>query len=164
VFESAAAALEVILLPGAVGGLDAYEVPPDRRGGGDGVDGGGVGGGTVAPADVFTVWGDGRVDLNRASPAVLAARLRGWTDAQVAGVVRLRGGGGLRSTDGLAEALSLSEDQARTLDAAATVRPTAVELLVHVRRGGLSSLYHVVVDVAGAANGRAGLLEARPIQ
>ena len=101
----------------------------------------------AALADVLTVWGDGKVDLNRAPRHVLTVALRGFTDAQVSAILRLRERDPLDSLDVVALKLGLSEAQRGVLDQVGTFSPRYLEVLVDVRRGGLSAMYRVVVDV-----------------
>ena len=116
--------------------------------------------GGVALADLLTVWGDGKVDLNRAPRDVLAAALDGFTDAQISGLLRLREREPLDSLDAAALKLGLSGEQRETLLDTGVFAPRHVEMLITVRRGGPSALYHAVVDVEGAGQ----LLEMRLLQ
>jgi hypothetical protein len=144
-FETGSTMLEVVLDPRYLSAHPCYVVPDERRG----ID--------IAPADVMTVWGDGKVDLNRCALEVLKARLKGFTDIQVAGILRVRGQGPIKDISGLTTELSLSEDQQHLLAEAATVHPTTIELVIRIKKGGLSALYHAVLTVGGQVQ------EVRPI-
>jgi hypothetical protein len=145
--ESADAALEVVLAPQYVTAQDAY------------LWAGGSFGSSPVPAEYITVWGNGRVDLNHASLDVLQARFPTFTNMQVSGLLRARGQGRITSLAPLTEQLSLSEDQRKSLAAWATTHCTCVELVIQIRKGGLSSLFH-----AAFIPGQEGrVLEVRPI-
>lgn len=145
--ESADAALEVILAQEYITAQDAYAAPAGNR--------------SVqpVPADYLTVWGDGKLDLNHCPLEVLRARLTTFSDMQVAGILRVRGQGKITTTANLVEQLSLSEDQRQLLDSVGTTECTCVELVIRIRKGGLSGLYHGVITPG--KQGR--VLEVRPI-
>jgi hypothetical protein len=145
--ESADAALEVILAQKYITAQDAYVSPA----GGRGIE--------AVPADYLTVWGDGKLDLNHCPLDVLRARLTTFSDMQVAGILRVRGQGKITTTGALVEQLSLSDDQRQLLDAVGTARCTCIELVIRIRKGGLSALYHAVITPG--KEGR--VLEVRPI-
>ena len=105
--------------------------------------------GGVALAELLTVWGDGKVDLNRAPRDVLAAALHGFTDAQLSGLLRLREREPLDSLDRAALKLGLSGEQREMLLKSGVFAPRHMEMLITVKRGGLSALYHAVVDAEG---------------
>lgn len=113
----------------------------------------------IAPADLLTVWGEGRIDLNSASREILSAALAGFTDAQIGGILRLRQEAPIESLSLLPQELSLSQQQQEKINQMATLAPRHLELLITVRRGKLTALYHAVIDLA--APGR--MLEVRLI-
>ncbi|HUO09021.1 MAG TPA: hypothetical protein VM008_12010 [Phycisphaerae bacterium] len=144
--ESGSTALEVILSAKHISAQDAY-LPALNRGQ------------SVAPADVMTVWGDGRLDLNRASREVLQARLKTFTDAQISGILRIRASGPIKDITQINDELSLSEDQSRLLSSVAAYAPSFLELVIRIRHGGLCAVYFSVITV-----GKEGqVLEVRPI-
>jgi hypothetical protein len=144
--ESGNTALEAILDPSEISGQRAYLTSDATRGE------------EVAPADILTVWGDGRIDLNRCSLDLMRARLKGFTDAQLAGILQLRSQAPLETWD-MAQKLDLSDHQVQELSLIQAFAPAQIELVIRLRKGGLSALYHAVVDIG--TPGR--VLEVRPI-
>jgi len=142
--QSGYTALECLIDTKQLGNRAVYVAQPDK----------------VAPADLLTVWGDGKVDLNRASRQVLAAVLEDFTDAQVDGILRLRRQAPLASPEPLIKELSLSAQQQETLLQKGTFSPRYIQLLVQVHRGRLQALYHVVLDTQRPAR----VLELRALQ
>jgi len=155
--ESGNSALEVILSPQCISAQTAYtppfspSSPPSPSG--------------TALADYFTVWGDGKVDLNRCPPEILRLRFKTLTDAQLSGIIRIRkqeekgGGGGITRIQSLAEELKLSDNQRQLLFKHATTRPSCIELVILVKKGGLRALYHAIVTLGDGGK----VLEVRPI-
>lgn len=142
--ESGYTAIECLLEPTAVGARAAYVAPEGGR----------------AVADVLTVWGDGKIDLNRAPREVLTAALERFTDAQVSGILRLRKEAPIDSLGTLARELSLSAGQQDTLMRVGAFHPRHLELLITVRRGQMQALYRGVIDAKAPVR----VLELRAIQ
>ncbi len=145
--ESGDSALEVILGPKHIAAQDAY------------VANGITSNETTVPFDVLTIWGDGHLDLNRASREVLQGRFPTFSDAQISGIFACRTTGPMTDTERLVDELSLSADQSELLRQVAAFAPKSLELLIHVRRGGVAALYWAVITL-----GKDGqVLEVRPI-
>lgn len=142
--ESGYTAIECLLEPSALGARPAYVAPEGGR----------------AVADMLTVWGNGTIDLNRASREVLAAALERFTDAQISGILRVRKDAPIDSLATLARELSLSAGQQDTLMRVGAFHPRHLELLIRVRRGQMQALYHGVIDAKPPVR----VLELRMIQ
>jgi type II secretory pathway component PulK len=142
--ESAGAALECLIDRRYADNRIAY-VAPD---------------GSSAPADLFTVWGDGKLDLNRASREILSTVLDNFTDAQIDGLMGLRAREPIDSFDKVSQTLSLSADQQKRLEEVGVFSPRFVELLIQIGRGKMQALYHVVLDSKSPGK----VLELRVIQ
>ena len=140
--ESGNAALEVILSPQYVSAQTAYKTYSG-----------------TALADWFTVWGDGKVDLNRCPLEILRLRLKGMTDAQLNGIIRIRSQGDIVRIESLAKQLNLSDNQRQLLVKHTTTWPSCIEMVILVKKGSLRALYHAVVTLGD--NGK--VLEVRPI-
>ena len=141
--DSGFAAIECVLDPSQVSDRIAYRLPHHGR----------------ALADLVTVWGEGKVDLNRAPRDVLAAALVGYTDSQISTILRLREKEPLDSLDEVALKLGVSEDQRKVLEVVGAFAPRHLEMLIDVRRGRLFALFLAVIDV-----GSGKVVEVRTIQ
>ena len=142
--ERGPSSLEVLLSPKHLSAQDAY-ASADQ---------------SMVPAALLTVWGSGKVDLNHCPADVLAVRLHGFTDAQISGILRLRAQLPITKLDSLPGELSLSEQQQTLLTEAATLRPEHVELIITIRKGVLTSMYHAVVQTGTAPQ----VLEVRSVE
>jgi hypothetical protein len=116
--------------------------------------------GATAPADLLTVWGSGKVDLNHCPRDILSIRLHGFTDAQISGILRLREQASILRLDHLADALSLTEHQLSVLQEVATLRPEVLELVIRVKKGALVAMYHAAI----AAGPQPRVLEVRSVE
>ncbi len=142
-------ALEVILAPRHITAQDAYVTRETNTRTAQ----------TLVPFDIMTVWGEGHLDLNRASREVLQARFKTFTDAQISGILRVCATGPINDLKQLLDELSLSEDQSQLLNEVAVFAPKSLELLIRIHRGSVSALYLAVLSV-----GKEGqVLEVRPI-
>lgn len=128
------AALECILSSRHLTGQDAYLAPEQSEG-------------SVAPSDLLTVWGEGKVDLNHASKEIISVALAHWTEAQVQGILRLRSQGPLNSYAVLAKELSSSNEQLKTLEEVGCFGIRQMELLIRINKGKMSAVYFAVLDL-----------------
>ncbi len=137
-------ALELLLDPACINNREAYLQEA----------------GLTAPAEILTVWGSGKVDLNHCPREILAVRLHGFTDAQISGILRLREQGPILRLDHLGEALSLTEHQQTVLGEAAALRPEVLELVIRIKKGALTAVYHAAI----ADGPQPRILEVRSVE
>lgn len=112
-----------------------------------------------APWEWVTLVGSGHIDLNHCSREILSRRLKGFTDAQISGILRIREETLIQNLQELIDPLNLTADQVHVLNQSACLAPETLEATLHLKQGAFEVLYYAVIRLG--PNG--GLQELRLI-
>jgi len=108
--------------------------------------------GITTIGSLFTLYGSGKIDINRASQLLLSARFKGLTDAQINGIIRIRNEKRITDISTVADELSMSSNQRETFQNYATTSIDALEILISIEQGGYKAVFLGVIDIGKNKN------------